>query len=154
MDNTAFDFYDSLQKRYEKFFEPGELSRLKRTNSASTNSGSSTLSALTAPRRASEIPQVHYVARVPNDASNNTETTLGMFDCYVNLKWGRGKAELFRRFYWNTSLLLNMILNWKIYWFYVCRKISQVFKFLFMWWYFLSLGRNSRVVQNTRLDST
>ncbi|CAH3120643.1 unnamed protein product [Porites lobata] len=63
-------------KRYEKFFEPGELSRLKRTNSASTNSGSSTLSALTAPRRASEIPQVHYVARVPNDASNNTETTL------------------------------------------------------------------------------
>ena len=104
MANIAFDFYDSLQKRYEKFFEPGELSRLKRTNSASTNSGSSTLSALTAPRRASEIPQVHYVARVPNDASNNTETTLGMFDCYVNLKWGREKAELFRRFYWNTSL--------------------------------------------------
>ena len=127
MANIAFDFYDSLQKRYEKFFEPGELSKLKRTNSASTYSGSSTLSALAAPRRASEVPQVHYVSRVPNETSNNTETTLGMFDCYLNFRWGRWKAEFVFEEHFS---LLNMILNWKIYWFYVCRKISQVFKFL------------------------
>lgn len=136
MANIAFDFYDSLQKRYEKFFEPGELSKLKRTNSASTYSGSSTLSALAAPRRASEVPQVHYVARVPNETSNNTETTLGMFDCYLNFRWGRWKAEFF---FEEHSSLLNMILNWKIY-----------HKFL----NFLSLGRISKAVQNTLLDST
>lgn len=39
--------------------------------------GLKALSALNTRRKSSESPQVHYVARVPTDASNNTETTLG-----------------------------------------------------------------------------